>query len=143
MSHINMVAVGLAATGPRPADCSGGIEGRPITEYSLLNAGDRRSGQRSPMGRITHSGCSAPSSLGSSTIAIALAESGNGEIHLKTDFDGLPIAFHLTGGEASDSTQLATFLDIGPDITLRAVMTDKGYDAKSNRAACRDDTSFR
>ena len=24
-------------------------------------------------------------------------------IHLKTDFGGLPIAFHLTGGEASDS----------------------------------------
>ena len=28
------------------------------------------------------------------------------KIHLKTDFDGLPIAFHLTGGEVSDSTQL-------------------------------------
>src|SRR5437660_8005439 len=25
------------------------------------------------------------------------------KIHLKTDFGGLPIAFHLTGGEASDS----------------------------------------
>jgi transposase len=60
------------------------------------------------------------------------------KIHLKTDFDGLPISFHLTGGEVSDSTQLATSLDIGPDITPRAVMTDKGYDAKSNRAACRD-----
>jgi transposase len=60
------------------------------------------------------------------------------KIHLKTDFDGLPIGFHLTGGEVSDSTQLATSLDIGPDITPRAVMTDKGYDAKSNRAACRE-----
>jgi transposase len=59
------------------------------------------------------------------------------KIHLKTDFDGLPIAFHLTGGEVSDSTQLSTSLDIGPDITPRAAMTDKGYDSKSNRAACR------
>lgn len=59
------------------------------------------------------------------------------KIHLKTDFDGLPIAFHLTGGEVSDSTQLTTSLDIGPDITPRAAMTDKGYDSKHNRAACR------
>jgi transposase len=59
------------------------------------------------------------------------------KIHLKTDLDGLPIAFHLTGGEVHDSTQLATSLDIGPDITPRAAMTDKGYDSKSNRAACR------
>jgi len=28
-------------------------------------------------------------------------------------------------------------LDIGPDITPRAAMTDKGYDFKPNRAACR------
>jgi transposase len=60
------------------------------------------------------------------------------KIHLKTDFDGLPIGFHLTGGEVSDSTQLATSLDIGPDITPRAAMTDKGYDSQSNRAACRE-----
>ena len=59
------------------------------------------------------------------------------KIHLKTDLDGLPIAFHLTGGEVHDSTQLATSLDIGPDITPRAAMTDKGNDSKSNRAACR------
>jgi len=60
------------------------------------------------------------------------------KIHLKTDFDGLPIAFHLTGGEVSDSTQLTTSLDIGPNIKPRAAMTDKGYDAKANRAACRE-----
>jgi transposase len=60
------------------------------------------------------------------------------KIHLKTDFDGLPIGFHLTGGEVHDSTQLATSLDIGPDITPRAVVTDKGYDSKTNRAACRE-----
>ena len=59
------------------------------------------------------------------------------KIHLKTDFDGLPIGFHLTGGEASDSTQLTTSLDIGPDVRPRAALTDKGYDSKANRAACR------
>ena len=37
----------------------------------------------------------------------------------------------------SDCTQLVTSLDIGPDIRPRAAMTDKGYDSKANRAACR------
>jgi hypothetical protein len=50
---------------------------------------------------------------------------------LKTDFGGLPIAFHLTGGEASDSRNFETLLDIGPDLS------DKGYDSKSNRDAAR------
>ena len=36
------------------------------------------------------------------------------KIHLKTDLDGNPLDFHLTGGEASDSTQFETSLDIGP-----------------------------
>ena len=61
----------------------------------------------------------------------ARAAGFSSKIHLKTDFDGLPIAFHLTGGEVSDSTQLETSLDIGPDITPRAAMTDKGYDQPS------------
>jgi transposase len=61
-----------------------------------------------------------------------------GATYLKTDFDGLPIAFHLTGGEVSDSTQLKTSLDIGPDITPRAPLTDKGYDSAKNCAACRE-----
>ena len=60
------------------------------------------------------------------------------KIHLKTDFDGLPIAFLLTGGEASDSRQFETLLDIGPDIAPRAALADKGYDAKSNRDAARE-----
>ena len=59
------------------------------------------------------------------------------KIHLKTDFDGLPFAFHLTGGEVSDTTQLEISLDIGPDITPRAAITDKGYGSAANRAACR------
>ena len=56
---------------------------------------------------------------------------------MKCDFDGLPLAFHLTGGEASDSRNFALLLDIGPDITPRAVVGDKGYDAKANREAAR------
>jgi transposase len=59
------------------------------------------------------------------------------KIHLKTDFDGQPLAIHLTGGEASDSRQFEILLDIGPDITPRAALTDKGYDAKENREAAR------
>src|SRR4249920_3493960 len=59
------------------------------------------------------------------------------KIHLKTDFGGLPIAFHLTGGEASDSRNFKTLLDIGPDINPRAALGDKGYDSKSNRDAAR------
>jgi transposase len=59
------------------------------------------------------------------------------KIHLKTDFDGLPLTFHLTSGEASDSRNFAILLDLGPDITPRAVLGDKGYDAKANRQAAR------
>jgi len=43
----------------------------------------------------------------------------------------------LTGGEASDSRQFPRLLGIGPDIKPRAALTDKGYDAKSNRQAAR------
>ena len=59
------------------------------------------------------------------------------KIHLKTDFGGLPIAFHLTGGEASDSRNFETLLDLGPDTNPRAALGDKGYDSKSNREAAR------
>ncbi len=59
------------------------------------------------------------------------------KIHLKTDLDGNPLDFHLTGGEASDSTQFATSLDLGPDIRPRVVVTDKGYDSQADRAAAR------
>ncbi len=59
------------------------------------------------------------------------------KIHLKTYLDGNPLDFHLTGGEASDSTQFETSLDIGPDIRPRIAITDKGYDSQANRAAAR------
>jgi transposase len=57
------------------------------------------------------------------------------KIHLKTDFRGNPLDLHLTGGETSDGRQFNILLDIGPDIRLRAVITDKGYDANANREA--------
>lgn len=49
----------------------------------------------------------------------------------------MPIGFDLTGGEKSDSRHFETLLDIGPDVSPRAVVTDKGYDAKANREAAR------
>ena len=65
------------------------------------------------------------------------------KIHLKVDLDGLPLAFHLTGGEASDSRNFEILLDLGPDIAPRAAVTDKGYDAKANREAARRAASAR
>jgi len=59
------------------------------------------------------------------------------KIHLKVDLGGLPLAFHLTGGEASDSRNFEILLDLGPDINPRAALGDKGYDSKSNREAAR------
>ena len=43
----------------------------------------------------------------------------------------------MTGGEASDSRHFPVLLDIGPQITPRAAIGDKGYDAQANRQAAR------
>ena len=59
------------------------------------------------------------------------------KIHLKVDLEGLPLAFHLTEGQASDSPQFEILLDLGPDIVPRAAVGDKGYDGQRNRAAAR------
>jgi transposase len=81
---------------------------------------------------------------GSSALATAAAVPA-------TDFDGLPLSFHLTGGQASDSRNFETLLDLGPDITPRTsrpghhapditprtVIGDKSYDGKGNRKAAR------
>ena len=83
---------------------------------SCLGGGRKRGQQRQALGR---------SSGGFSS-----------KIHHKTDFDGLPIAFHLAGGEVSDTTQLEMSLDIRPGITPRVPITDKGYESAANRAAC-------
>jgi transposase len=49
----------------------------------------------------------------------------------------LPLAWHLTGGEASDSRNFAVLLDLGPEVAPRAVLADKGYDSRANRHAAR------
>ncbi len=56
---------------------------------------------------------------------------------MKTDFDGLPIAFDLTGGEKADTAHFETLMDLGPDSAPRAVVADKGYDSRANRATAR------
>jgi hypothetical protein len=53
-------------------------------------------------------------------------------VYLKRDFEGGPLAFCLTGGEASDSLHFAP-----PDVTPRTVLADQGYDAKANSPAPR------
>jgi transposase len=60
------------------------------------------------------------------------------KIHIKCDLDGLPLDFHLTGAEASDSKQFEILLTQEAEVTPRAVITDKGYDAKANRDAARE-----
>jgi hypothetical protein len=78
------------------------------------------------------------SKRGQETQALGRSRGGfSTKIHIKTDLDGLPLAFDLTGGEASDSRHFQTLLDIGPDIEPRAVVADKGYDAKANREIAR------
>ena len=59
------------------------------------------------------------------------------KIHLKVDLEGLPLAFHLTEGQAGDGPQFEILLDLGPDIVPRAAVGDKGYDGQRNRAAAR------
>jgi len=60
------------------------------------------------------------------------------KIHLKTDFDGHPIAFDLTGGEKADAPHFPILLDLGPDIRPRGAVGDKGYASKANRQAARE-----
>jgi len=79
-----------------------------------------------------------PAQKGQQNQALGRSRGGfSTKIHLKTDLDGKPLDFHLTGGEVSDTTQFETSLDIGPDIRPRIAMTDKGYDSEANRAAAR------
>ena len=59
------------------------------------------------------------------------------KIHLKTDCDGLPIAFDLTGGQAADGPHFETLMDIGPDVRPRAIVADKACDSAKNRQLAR------
>ena len=65
------------------------------------------------------------------------------KIHLKTDHDGLPMAFELTGGEAADSPLFEALIDAGPDEAPRAVVCDKGYDSDANRAMAHERGALR
>ena len=56
---------------------------------------------------------------------------------MKTDFDGRPIAFEITGGEKADAPMFETLPHLGPDAAPRAVVADKGFDSRANRAAAR------
>lgn len=59
------------------------------------------------------------------------------KIHLKTVFDGHPIAFDLSGGEKGDAPHFPILFGLGPDGEPRAAIGEKGYDSKVNRMACR------
>jgi IS5 family transposase len=50
---------------------------------------------------------------------------------------GLESVAVVAQAKYTDSRQFETLLEIGPDITPRAVITDKGYDSKANREAAR------
>jgi hypothetical protein len=64
---------------------------------------------------------------GQETQALGRSRGGfSTKIHIKTDLDGLPLAFDLTGGEASDSRHFQTLLDIGPDIELAGCRRRQG-----------------
>ena len=49
----------------------------------------------------------------------------------------MPLDFHLTANEASGTKQFDILLEIGPEVTPRGIVADKGYDAKANRDAAR------
>ncbi len=59
------------------------------------------------------------------------------KIHAKSDASGALIGFDLTGGEKGDAPHFSVLLDLGPDIAPRAVIGDKGYASKANRALAR------
>jgi hypothetical protein len=116
----------------RPCECGLGLRPRRLFRF-LMEPVDGAPGFCS--GSLTLGGCGLPSN---ERLADCFA-AGNGriqggrkirrsgrsrggfstKIHLKTDLDGDPLDFHLTGGEVSDTTQFETSLDLGPDITPR------------------------
>ena len=53
---------------------------------------------------------------------------------MRTDGQGRPLGFHLTGGEASDYLAVPALLEM-PVTTPRAMLADKGYDGDAVREA--------
>ena len=56
------------------------------------------------------------------------------KVHCLSDAAGLPLAFHLTGGEAADCTQFET-LGALTEVQPGYLIADKGYDSDSLRQA--------
>ena len=110
------------------------------TFFEALAALSERAHRRADVRLVPSSArmCRRPAQRGQDGEALGRSRGGfSTKIHLKTDLDGYPIGFHLTGGEASDSRNFEVLLDLGPDVDPRAVVADKGYDAKTNREAAR------
>jgi hypothetical protein len=59
------------------------------------------------------------------------------KIHLKTDLDGYPIGFHLTGGEASDSRNFEVPLDLGIPAPLSATPPSTAASSRRRTPATR------
>lgn len=57
---------------------------------------------------------------------------------MKTDHEGFPIAFELTGGQTADSPLFEALIDAGPDEAPSAVVCDKGYDSDANMTMARE-----
>ena len=55
------------------------------------------------------------------------------KIHLKVDLDGLRSPSISLAAKPATVAISKSLLDLGPDITPRAAIADKGYDAKANR----------
>lgn len=53
---------------------------------------------------------------------------------MRTDGQGRPLGFHLTGGEASDYLAVPALLEM-PVTTPKAMLADKGYDGDAVREA--------
>ena len=104
-----------------------GAPGADVRRYRHPGACLRRRRERGRSGQAP--GRSRPSRR---THAFACRATGGfgTKIHLKTDQDGLPIAFDPTGGEAADSRHFETPLNPGPDVRPRAAV------APSRRMPC-------
>jgi transposase len=59
------------------------------------------------------------------------------KVHCLSDAPGLPLAFHLTGGEAADCTQFET-LNALADARPGYLIADKGYDSDAIRDSLRE-----
>ena len=58
------------------------------------------------------------------------------KVHCLSDATGLPLAFHLTGGEAADCTQFETLTALS-DARPGYLIADKGYDSDAIRDSLR------